>query len=456
MVDLHQFLRATNPTKTLDYQKAEDRAYYIDFTSVRGEKIIQKLRNRIVHYYPDNPTCDLFTGHIGCGKSTELLRLRNDLEQDGFFVVYFESTQYLEMTDVDTVDVLLVISQRISEDLEAQKIQLQPTGFRKLLHDTSRILNADVTSFKLKPPKIAGVEFGELGYSQKGDEFRLSTLLGEITANMKSDSMLRKQMNQYLGPKKFELIKAINQELLDPASIQLKQNGKKGLVVIVDNLDRIDNTIKEFGKSQQEYLFIDQGDYLKGLNCHILYTIPLALLFSNSSGALTQRFENPKVLPMVSVKHREGKVCQQGIELLRQMVLVRAYPKLLETERLEKVTEIFESLEALDELCVLSGGHVRDLLRLLSSWIEEEGDFPLTMKTLAAVKRSERNNMTRAVSEEEYQLLKEVIKTKKVSDEEGYQKLIYSRFVFEYQDEEGTWYDVNPILRNVVEQQTLK
>ncbi len=454
MVNLRQLLRAVNPSKTLDYRKAEDRAFYIDFASVRGEKIIQKLRNRIVNYYPDEPTCALFTGHIGCGKSTELLRLRDDLEKDGYCVVYFESTEYLEITDVDIVDVLLVISQRITEDLEAQGIGLKPTGFKKLLHETSRVLNAEVTGFKLKPPKVAGVELGDLGFSQKGEELKLSSLLGEITANMKSDSMLRKQMNQYLGPKKVELIKAINEELLKPAITQLKQNGKKGLVIIVDNLDRIDNTIKDFGKSQQEYLFIDQGDYLKGLNCHVLYTIPLALLFSNSCETLTQRFgEDPKVLPMVAVRHRDGTVDEEGIKRLQQMVLARAYPNLSETERLDKITEIFASVDVLDQLCLLSGGHVRDLLRLLSSWIEEEGEFPLTMNTLKNVERSERNRKTRAVSQEEYELLKEVSLSKKTSDDEGYQKLIRSLFVFEYQDNEGTWYDVNPILRDIIEQE---
>lgn len=218
MINLHQFLRAVNPSKTLDDRKAEDRAFDIDFASVRGEKIIQKLKNRIVNYYRDEPTCALFTGHIGCGKSTELLRLRDDLEKDEFCVVYFESTEYLEITDVDIVDVLLVIAQRITEDLETRKIGLKPTGFKKLLHETSRVLNAEVTGFKLKPPKVAGVELGDLGFSQKGDEFKLSSLLGEITANMKSDSMLRKQMNQYLGPKKVELIKAINEELLKKVS----------------------------------------------------------------------------------------------------------------------------------------------------------------------------------------------------------------------------------------------
>jgi AAA ATPase domain len=444
MLDLRELLRATDPSKTLDIQKAEDRAYYINFASVRDGEVIHRLKNKI-SLFDDEPTCTLFTGHIGCGKSTELLRLRNELERDGFYVVYFESSEDLEIADVEIADVLLVIARRIAQELEESGLRLHPTGLNKLLQDVGKIFNAEVTGFKVKPPKVAGVELGEMGVQAKEGEFSLSLAIAELTAKTKSDAMLRRQMNQYLAPKKVELVRTINQELLEPAIAQLKQRGKKGLVAIVDNLDRIDNTIKEFGKPQQEYLFVDQADYLK-LGCHLVYTIPLALLFSNSYGMLTQRFEDPYVLPMVPAKLRDGTVHEEGMKLLQQMVLARAFPQLDAAERRGKVTEIFESAELLDRLCRTSGGHVRDLLMLLNSWIVEEMKLPLTNPTLETVIRSRRNAMTRAVSERERELLEQVKITKKVSDEEGYQKLIRSRFVFEYQDEDGSWYDVNPIL----------
>ena len=121
----------------------------------------------------------------------------------------------------------------------------------------------------------------------------------------KIDQKLRQQLNQYLGPKKKVLIKTINQELLAPAIAKLKQQGKEGLVVIVDNLDRVENTVKPFGISQQEYLFIDQGEYLKGLNCHLVYTMPRSLMFSNNFGRLYNRFgEDPNVLPMIPVQFK--------------------------------------------------------------------------------------------------------------------------------------------------------
>ncbi|MFM6062916.1 MAG: ATP-binding protein, partial [Microcystis panniformis] len=132
-MDIRKFFSATDPSRALSVGKAEDRQYYIDFSSVRGGDIIQKLKNKITFFQPDEPTCDLFTGHIGCGKSTELLRLKDELETEGFYVVYFESSEDLEMADVDIGDVLLAIAHRISLSLEEDNIQLQATGLRQLL-----------------------------------------------------------------------------------------------------------------------------------------------------------------------------------------------------------------------------------------------------------------------------------------------------------------------------------
>ncbi len=448
-IDLKKLFQATDPSRTLVVENAEDRKYYIDFSLVRGGDIINKLKNKITFFKPNEPTCSLFTGHIGCGKSTELLRLKAELEQEDFHVVYFESSEDLEMTDVDIADVLLAIARQVSKSLEESQINLQAIGFRGLLESAAKVLNVDFKSVKVKVPVV-----GDLGVSKKDGEFSLAFGIGEITAKAKSDPQLREKLNQHLGPQKTQLLVIINQELIEPAIAQLKRQDKKGLVVIVDNLDRMDTRPKDWGRPQQEYLFVNQGEYLTRLNCHLVYTMPLALKFSNDYGMLSQRFlEEPKVLPMVPVQLKDGSKHEQGMALLRQMVLARAFPDLDRQERLKKITEIFDSPETLDRLCSVSGGHVRDLLRLLSEWIMEEMQLPLTRETLEAVIRARRNEIMMPISDAEWELVRQVRQRKKVSDDLGYQNLIRSRFVFEYRDRGDFWFDINPILADARELQ---
>jgi hypothetical protein len=446
-IDLRNFFQATNPSKTLAVENFADQKYYIDFSSVRGGKIIEELKENITFFSPDEPTCMLFTGHIGCGKSTELLRLKRELEIEGFYVVYFESSEDLEMTDVDISDVLLAIARRVSQSLEKVTLE-EPRKLKELLTGAIRVLNAEVTGVKLKVPGI-----GEVGVTKEKEKFSLAFGIGEITTKTKDDATLRDRLNKYLGPQKSQLLEAINQELLEPATVKLKQIGKKGLVVIVDNLDRINSSPKSWGRPQPEYLFIDQSEYLTKLRCHVVYTMPLDLKFSSDYANLTQRFpHDPKVLPMVPVQLQDGSDCEAGMVLLRQMVLARAFPYLDARERLGKLTQIFDSPQTLDRLCRISGGHVRDLLRLLNNWIQKERKLPLSREILEALIRTRRNEMIMQISDDEWELLRQVKIRKKVSGDQEYQMLIRSRLVFEYRDRHGeSWFDINPILAEAKE-----
>ena len=95
---------------------------------------------------------------IGCGKSTELIRLQAELESLGFHVVYFESTDDLEITDVGIADVLLAIARRISQSLD--KIILEDTNkFNALLQGALNLLNSEVTGLKTKLPGVGDVGF---------------------------------------------------------------------------------------------------------------------------------------------------------------------------------------------------------------------------------------------------------------------------------------------------------
>ncbi len=260
-LDLVRFFQACNPSKTLVVSKPEDRQYYIDFSKVRGAKIIEELGRTITRLSPEEPTCQLFTGHIGCGKSTELLRLKAELEQQGLHVVYFESSQSLDMADIDVTDILLAVAREVSRSLEAIKINLKPGYFKNLF--------TEIAEFLQTPLDI-------------GVEAELSVGIAKITAKTKDSPKLRGQLRQYLEPRTNGILESINQELLKPARERLKQQGKKGLVVIIDNLDRVDNSLKPSGYYQPEYLFVERGEQLNQLNCHVVYTIPLVLIFSNA------------------------------------------------------------------------------------------------------------------------------------------------------------------------------
>jgi hypothetical protein len=432
-LDIPRFFKACNPSKTIAYDNPAEREFYIDFAPVRGTNLIH-LMEREIQLRADETTCQLFTGHIGCGKSTELFRLKAELEQEGFYVVYFESSQLLDMADVDITDILLAIAQRVSERLEADGIRIKPNYFRTLFAEIGDILQT--------PIDISQVDF--------------SVGIAKITARTKDSPRLRDQLRQRIEPRTNSLLQSINNELLGQAKIRLEQQGKQGLVVIIDNLDRVDQRQLQSGRTQPEYLFIDRGEQLARLNCHVVYTIPLALVFSNEVETLRQRLGGgiaPQVLPMVPARKRSGEVYEQGLALLRQMILARAFPSLEPEQRVIRIPEIFQEPETLDRLCLVSGGHVRNLLALMYNCLRQDNP-PFSRAVLETVIREQRDSLERAIDENEWELIFQVVERQSVRGDLEFQALLRSMFIFEYRDEQGGWYGINPVLEETQKYQT--
>jgi hypothetical protein len=446
-IDYKKFFKATDPSKTLLADSAEDKKYYIDFSTVRGGKVVEDLKDNISLFSDGQPTCQLFTGHIGCGKSTEILQLKQQLEAEGFHVVYFESSQDMEMGDVDLSDILLAIARRVVDSLETIKIKTEAKGFRAMLNGAVKILTTEIElATEVDIPGVGKIEANTSG------EISLSMGIGKLSAKTKDSPDMRSKLRGYMEPKSGGLLDLINNEILLPAIADLKKLGKEGVVVIVDNLDRVDDSPKPWGRPQTEYLFVDRAEQLRKLQCHMVYTMPLALRFSRDYGTLTARFmTDPIVLPMVPVVRRDGSTHEEGISLLRQMILSRAMPDHSPTERLNAIDQVFDNIQTLDRLCFASGGHVRNIMRLLNDALRKQRGLPVTLEVLEETIRKRRNELVLSIDDEEWNLLRQVNRTKKVVGDQGYQTLIRSMYVYEYQDDDGSWFEVNPVLTTAQE-----
>ncbi|NJL01520.1 MAG: AAA family ATPase [Spirulinaceae cyanobacterium SM2_1_0] len=424
---LPSFFKACNPSKTLDSANPEDRRYYIDFATVRGGRVVDGLERAIVRLSPDEPTCQLFTGHIGCGKSTELFRLKARLEQQGFHVVYFESSRDLDMADVSISDILLAIARSVSESVEGVGIRLKAGYFANLFDE--------IKGFLQTPIELEA-------------EAELSVGIARLTAKTKENPKVREQLRQSLEPRTESILRAINDDILTRANQELKRRGKQGLVAIVDNLDRVAARPVTLKRSLTEYLFIDRGPQLRRLRCHVVYTLPLGLVFSNEYQALKNRLGGgvaPTILPMIPVSDRQGQHDPRGLALLRQLVLARAFPDVSPPMRLEAIGQVFDSLTTLDRLCTVSGGHVRNLLGLLYACLRQ-ADPPIARATLETAIQNYRDDIMLAIEAEEWQAITQVVARQSISGEKQYQALLSSMFVYEYQDEAGRWFGINPVL----------
>jgi hypothetical protein len=122
------FQIATNITETYNAVNPEQPLLpgdprYVDCAPWRGdEHIVNMIAQRIIRADAAKPVQhlkQLLAGHRGCGKSTELLLLKDRLEKENFFVVYFDAALEIDMNDVDYADILLAMMRQL--DLQVRQ-----------------------------------------------------------------------------------------------------------------------------------------------------------------------------------------------------------------------------------------------------------------------------------------------------------------------------------------------
>ena len=430
-LDIARFYQACNPSRPLAIARDADQPYYVDFSQRRGGVLLRNLARPIL-MTPDAPTCQLFAGHAGSGKSTELLRLQFELESKGFQVTYFEASQSLDLVDAGVTDVLLGIAGAIARDLADRGILLVSDYLHKLWQEALEQFALDEWE---GTPLLAWQV--------------LDRLLAAIACGHEVDGgcrQRRQRVRQYLEPRTGAIAQAIDAEIVRPAIARLKQQGKKGLAILADNLDRI-GSLGNGGGMQPERLFVDRGDRLAGLPCHKVFTIPMALALSRGATSLRLQLGGgvaPKLLPMVAVRTRDRKDDPAGLQLLRQMVLVRAFPGVGARERSRLLPLLFEDAIALDRLCRASGGHVRTLLGLLRSCLQY-AELPLSEACVEAVLQDYSQHFSDDATEEEWVLLREIDRGGTNGKLEN-GLLLRHAFVCEYRDERGRWFCPHPLL----------
>jgi DNA polymerase III delta prime subunit len=90
---------------------------YVELRSCRGgENIVDDLARQIIWTRKGYMKL-LLTGHRGCGKTTELYRLKSVLEEEGYFVLYWNAERELNLMDVAWIDVILTHVRQLAEQI---------------------------------------------------------------------------------------------------------------------------------------------------------------------------------------------------------------------------------------------------------------------------------------------------------------------------------------------------
>jgi len=403
---------------------------YVDCREVRGDgDIIEDLGRKIK--LSQRMTCQLYAGHRGAGKSTELLRLQEYLQNQGCFVVYFAADeQDINPEDTEYTDILLACTRHL--------LELLRNANSKPLRDWMRDRWEDV-----KDLALTEVSFETLSLESQIAQF------AKLTANVRTVPSLRQKIRDKINPHTTTLIDALNEFIRD-AKKNLPDKSSQ-LAVIADNLDRIVPFSQDGKRSNLDEIFLDRTEQLKALDCHVIYTIPISMVYSNRATELINNYNDPQVLPMIMVQNPDGSTNEAGLAKIKELIEKRV-KQVNPNQSLE--TGLFDSGETLERLCLMSGGHVRNLLLMMQEAITRTEDLPITAKAAQRAITQARDVYRRTPEEDEWQILAKVSQTQRILNDEQHRNLLFSRCILEYRyyDEEGEmqpWYDVHPLIKGI-------
>jgi AAA ATPase domain len=426
MTILHKIYNAFDPAPLPANSKL-----YVDCKAVRGGSDVLLELGKTIRF-SNRPTCQLYTGHRGGGKSTELLRLKQDLENKGCTVVYFSAEdEDVNPEDVEYTDILLACTRHLLEQVKEANPKPVLSWLRERGQVLKEVLLMDISLTDSK------VEFGVKEFAK-------------ITASIRTQPTQRTKLRELLNPYTEKLVEALNEFIAD-AKRKLPQD-KKRLVVIADGLEKVTLATKEGGRTNHDEIFIDRAEQLKGLDCDVIYTVPISMVLSSRVSDMVEIYGCiPHVLPMVMTETRQNKLNPVGIEILQSIVGSRM-ESIEGAKGLNLQTQVFDSPETLNWLCLMSGGHVRNLVLLVQTAIKynEEECLPIQASALGQAIRQLRKTYRDTVNEDQWSLLAAVHRSKQPLNDDAHRSLLFTRCLLEYREEES-WHDVHPVLRDVPE-----
>ncbi len=399
---------------------------YVRLTPARGEfELSTTITNNISRTPPGCFHQQLVTGHRGCGKSTELKQLQARLREKKYFAVYIDAEALLDLGDLTYLDVLVALIQELEEALRGEKIHIA----KKLRQELDEWF-ADVILTEEQRRDVEHSLQADFGVGPQVPA--LARMLAAVTGQIRSGSSRRVEIRRRLEQNLRVFVQRLN-NLVDDARTRLVQKDWKDLVFIVDGLEKMHYAPLPDGQSTHSALFVAHAEQLKAIRSHVIYTVPISLVFNANLG---DAFPDPTlVIPMVKLTKSDGKTpYDPGRRVLFEVVARRV-----------DVARVFESPDLIWQLIENSGGSVRDLMRLVRLACYGATDCIRAEHVRRAVQELSRE-YDRLVQDSDLERLVFVARERRVPGDEVSARLLHLRLVLEYQNDER-WADLHPAVR---------
>jgi hypothetical protein len=366
------------------------------------------------------PTLHFVSGHLGSGKTTELLRMKERLAaahggEPLITTLFLDADAMLDRNDVDLEDILVALWGLVFEQAPAAAAKVLAPVWKKQI---AGILSSAIVNLPDKAPEALARLLGDIRFPGLEQKQKIRTALGSLTA---------------------ALIEGLNAAFLEIG--RQPPNDEAGpIVVLIDNLEKL----SQGQRAGVERLYLERMGVLKSLEAHLVITVPLYLCYAASGASLIGLYGGEiVVVPMIEVRRREadgGGDNPAGLAAMAHLLGRRARFGALFSEGEEAATRIAR----------YRGGCIRHALRLVGGAVNEHDAPPVTAASVDLEAGIMQADFERALPERYVPTLKKIAQENRFPDDcdEALKRdLLLNLFVLEYNNgRPDPWYAVHPLV----------
>jgi hypothetical protein len=393
-----------------------------------------------------SPYKTLLTGHIGSGKSSELIRLGQELARD-FFVVRFDAEYSLSPERANHFDVLLGMGVAVYKAANDAGLRPDKQAADNLVKSLAKFVRKyeGRKGFSLRidqlMKQVVAIALGALGALSEPIAMAAGAATGafdttRLELNVRDDFIRTLE----LPPNRQEVIGALNEIIKG-----VQEKAKRPVLIMTDGLDKVP-------AARARLLFAD-SNLLTEPSCALVYAAPIEFYYRLIAVQATHLFDEYKLLPNPPVQKRpligdHWKIGrdpdEDSLKVMRKVV----------TKRLEargKAVDEIITPKALDLLVMTSGGVMRELVRYfrdaariarLRALLEIDEGIAQD-----AINRH-RQEMEPRLDVDHREALRLVLQHGRLSGgqrESAEDNLLHNLFLLSYQDDSGnSWFDAHP------------
>jgi hypothetical protein len=276
ITDLQQVIRRLNPNVPAGLN---------DAVLPRIPRDSRAIRQIYTHLNADPLAKVLLTGHIGVGKSTELLYLAQEMTKERL-VIQCSVTKTLGTHNLDTFSLLLIILEASLREW-IERFEELPVGLvEELVNQVQKLMLSGGT----------GGVFASLFNPE------LATTALEINTGSQLLTLYSKALQRLA-------LRYVSSATLDPSAMarscetvlkELENRAGKPVLLILDDLDKVRDD------SAQRDIFLERAMAWLRLPCGVVATFPLEVLFSSQGRELDEIWGEIHILEPLVVPSQKG------------------------------------------------------------------------------------------------------------------------------------------------------